>query len=167
MIQLLIHCRTKSKCTALLLHWFHRCHLQHCWTYEGLKRCIAQQIHITGKRESPHIILLHRLFDSHEKLNAGLDLIPILLQFCSKLKKHLDFKCHEEEASTMTLKAAVEKACSEMKSVEEKILLRKTLQSKFIGECRSRCGYMQNNDMLTSYDCPSVHYALLSVCLSL
>ena len=78
---------------------------------------------------------MHRLFESHEKLNAGLDLIPILLQFYSKLKKHLDFKCLEKDASAMTLNAAIKKACSEMKSVEEKKLLRETLKKEFIGEC--------------------------------
>ena len=100
-----------------------------------MKSFIAQEIQTQGQRDNPHILLLHRILDSHEKLNAGLDLIPILLQFCSKLKKHLDFKCHEQEASAMTLRGAINKACSEMKSAEERKLLQVTLHNRFIGEC--------------------------------
>lgn len=131
-----IHILYRIKCIILLiLNWLHRCHLQHRWTYDKLKSFIAEESQQTGQRHGPHILLLHRLLDSHEKLNAGLDLIPILLLFCVKLKKHLDFKCQEQDASGMTLKVAVEKACSEMKSGEEKMLLRRTLQNKFISEC--------------------------------
>ena len=117
------------------MNLLHRCHLQHHWTYDQLKRFIAQESQQTGQRHDPHVLLLRRLLDSHEKLNAGLDLISILFEFCAKLKKHLDFKCHEQDASGMTLKVAVDKACSEMKSGEEKMLLRRNLQNKFIGEC--------------------------------
>lgn len=100
-----------------------------------MKSFVAKQNQATrGQREKPHILLLHRLMDKHEKLNAGLDLIPTLLQFCSKLKKHLDSKYKEQEASTMTLKAAVEKACSEMKAAAEKRHLRRGLLNEFIGE---------------------------------
>ena len=124
----------RIKCVILILNWLHRCHLQYHWTYDRLKSFIAQESRKIGQRHNPHILLLHRLLDSHEKLTAGLDLIPILVQFCAKLKKHLDFKCHEQDASGMTLKVAVEKACSEMKSREEKMLLRRTLQNRFISE---------------------------------
>lgn len=112
----------------------HRCHLQTPWTYEEIQCFVTERSQAKCQKDNPHIRLLHRVMESYEKLNAGLGLIPALLQFCSKLKKHLDFKCHEQEASTMTLKEAVEKACSEMKSGEEKRHLRRGLQNEFIGE---------------------------------
>lgn len=99
-----------------------------------MKSFVTEQNQAKGQRDNPHILLLHRLMDSYEKLNAGLNLIPVLLQYCSKLKKHLDFKCHEQEATTITFKAAVEKASSEMKSSEEKKQLRRDLYNEFIGK---------------------------------
>ena len=88
--------------------------MQSPWTYEEMKSFVTEQNQAKGQRDNPHILLLHRLMDSYEKLNAGLNLIPILMQYCSKLKKHLDFKLHEKDATTVTLKAAIDRACSEM-----------------------------------------------------
>ena len=99
-----------------------------------MKSFVTEQNQAKGQRDNPHILLLHRLMDSYEKLNAGLNLIPILMQYCSKLKKHLDFKLHEKDATTVTLKAAIDRACSEMKSSEEKKQLRRDLYNEFVGE---------------------------------
>ena len=99
--------------------------IPHFWRKDDILQVLHQSKNVYTQ-------LLCRLLDNHKRLVMEMKFLPIIVEFCSNLKSLLDFKVDGTTAKQLDMKAAIERACDEVKSSDKRGKILQLLRD-FIG----------------------------------